>query len=153
MSNENDLSEILNEDNIALDVKVSSRDELLQYLANFSKKLNYTTDPDAVYKKYLAREAESSTGMEKGIAIPHAQDKSIQGSAMLIAKLAKPIEWKTFDNQPVDIVISFLIPDEDNGSNHLEYLSSTSKLLMHEDFVESLRNAKTKAEILNLFKN
>lgn len=153
LSNENDLSEILNEDNIALDVKVSSRDELLQYLANFSKKLNYTTDPDAVYKKYLAREAESSTGMEKGIAIPHAQDKSIQGSAMLIAKLAKPIEWKTFDNQPVDIVISFLIPDEDNGSNHLEYLSSTSKLLMHEDFVESLRNAKTKAEILNLFKN
>lgn len=151
-TNNNDLSEILNKDNIALDVKVSSRDELLQYLADFSKKLGYSTDSKAVYQKYLAREAESSTGMEKGIAIPHAQDKSIKGSAMLIAKLAQPIEWKTFDGQPVDIVISFLIPDEDNGSSHLEYLSSTSKLLMHSEFVESLRNATTKDEILNLFK-
>lgn len=148
----NDLSEILNEDNIALNVNVSSRDDLLKYLANFSKKLGYTDDSDAVYKKYLAREAESSTGMEKGIAIPHAQDKSINGSAMLIAKLAQPIEWKTFDNQPVDIVISFLIPDEDDGSSHLEYLSSTSKLLMHSEFVDSLRQAQTKDEILKLFK-
>lgn len=148
----NDLGEILNKNNIALNVEVSSRDELLQYLSDFSEKLGYSTDSRAVYKKYLAREAENSTGMEKGIAIPHAQDKSIKGSAMLIAKLAKPVEWKTFDNQPVDIVISFLIPDEDNGSNHLEYLSSTSKLLMHDEFIESLRKAQTKEEILKLFK-
>ena len=148
----NDLGEILNKNNIALNVDVSSRDELLQYLSDFSEKLGYSTDSKAVYKKYLAREAENSTGMEKGIAIPHAQDKSIKGSAMLIAKLAKPVEWKTFDNQPVDIVISFLIPDEDNGSNHLEYLSSTSKLLMHDEFIESLRKAQTKEEILKLFK-
>lgn len=147
----NDLSDIINEDNIALDVDVKSRDELLQYLANFAKKLGYSTDATAVDKKYLAREAESSTGMEKGIAIPHAQDKTINRSAMLIAKLKQPIEWKTFDGQPVDIVISFLIPDQDDGSNHLEYLSSTSKLLMHDEFVESLKNAKTKTEILKLF--
>ncbi|MBL3530193.1 PTS sugar transporter subunit IIA [Companilactobacillus zhachilii] len=147
----NDLSDIINEDNIALDVDVKSIDELLQYLANFAKKLGYSTDATAVDKKYLAREAESSTGMEKGIAIPHAQDKTINRSAMLIAKLKQPIEWKTFDGQPVDIVISFLIPDQDDGSNHLEYLSSTSKLLMHDEFVESLKNAKTKTEILKLF--
>ncbi|MQS74841.1 fructose-specific PTS transporter subunit EIIC [Companilactobacillus halodurans] len=146
-----DLSEILNKNNIALDVDVASRDELLQYLADFSKKLGYATDTKAVYQKYLAREKESSTGMEKGIAIPHAQDKTIKNSAMLIAKLKKPIDWKTFDNQPVDIVISFLIPDEDSGDSHLEYLSSTSKLLMHSEFVDSLRKAKTKDEILNLF--
>lgn len=151
-SQNNDLSEILNKDNIALNVDVSSRDELLQYLADFSKKLGYSTDSDAVYKKYLAREAQSSTGMEKGIAIPHAQDKTINGSAMLIAKLVKPIDWKTFDNKPVDIVISFLIPDADDGSSHLEYLSSTSKLLMHSEFVDALRKAQTKDEILNLFK-
>lgn len=147
----NDLSEILNKNNIALNVQASTRDELLQYLADFSEKLGYTTDSKAVYKKYLAREAENSTGMEKGIAIPHAQDQSIKGSAMLIAKLAHPIAWKTFDNQPVDIVISFLIPNSDDGSNHLEYLSSTSKLLMHDEFVKALQKAQTKEEILQLF--
>lgn len=149
-STDKDLSEILNTNNIALDVDVKSKDDLLKYLAQFSKKLGYATDSNAVYKKYLAREKESSTGMEKGIAIPHAKDATIKGSAMLIAKLKNPIEWKTFDDKPVDIVISFLIPDE-NDNSHLEYLSSTSKLLMHEDFVKSLRKANTKEEIIQLF--
>lgn len=149
---QSELSDIINDDNIALNVQANTRDDLLKYLANFAEKLGYTTDSKAVYQKYLKREAESSTGMEKGIAIPHAQDESIGNSAMLIVKLKKPIEWKTFDNQPVDIVISFLIPDQDNGNSHLEYLSSTSKLLMHDDFVTALRKAETKEEILKLFK-
>ena len=149
---QSELSNIINDNNIALNVQANTRDDLLKYLANFAEKLGYTTDSKAVYQKYLKREAESSTGMEKGIAIPHAQDESIGNSAMLIVKLKKPIEWKTFDNQPVDIVISFLIPDQDNGNSHLEYLSSTSKLLMHDDFVTALRKAETKEEILKLFK-
>ncbi|MEY2346724.1 PTS sugar transporter subunit IIA, partial [Pediococcus pentosaceus] len=71
--------------------------------------------------------------------------------AMLVLKLKQPIEWKTFDNQPVDTVISFLIPERDQG-NHLRYLSSVSKLLMHESFVQELKNAKSVEEIAALFK-
>lgn len=149
--NDESLDSILTVDNIKVNVDVESRDELLRYLSNLSVSNGYSSDANAVYNKYLARESAGSTGMEKGIAIPHAQDNTINTSAMLVLKLKQPIEWKTFDNQPVDTVISFLIPERDQG-NHLRYLSSVSKLLMHESFVQELKNAKSVEEIAALFK-
>ncbi|AMV61457.1 PTS system, galactose-inducible IIB component [Pediococcus damnosus] len=144
-----DPGEILTLKNIQLGVRASTRDEVLQYLANFAVENGLAKDSKKVLGKYLKREAEGSTGMQDGIAIPHAQDATIKTSAMLVLKLDKPVEWKTFDGKPIDTVISFLIPENDSGS-HLKYLSNTAKLLTHSDFVKALRNAKSKEEILDL---
>ncbi|WPC18282.1 fructose-specific PTS transporter subunit EIIC [Pediococcus inopinatus] len=146
-----DPREILTIKNIELDVKASTRDEVLQYLADFAVKNGLAEDSKKVLSKYLKREEEGSTGMQDGIAIPHAQDATIQQSAMLILKLEKPVEWKTFDEKPVDTIISFLIPENDSGA-HLKYLSNTAKLLTHSEFVQAFRNAKTKEDILDLMK-
>ncbi len=89
--------------------------------------------------------------MEQGIAIPHAQDATINRSAMLVVRLQQPVEWQTFDNQPVDTLISFLIPEHDNGA-HLHYLSNTAKLLTHQSFIKQLKAAHTPMQILTLFK-
>ncbi|WP_155286375.1 fructose-specific PTS transporter subunit EIIC [Lacticaseibacillus zhaodongensis] len=147
----NDLGEILNEDSIVLDLNATSRDDALHQLAEIAVKNGIATDAEAVYQKYLKREAESSTGMEQGIAIPHAQDATIKRSAMLVVRNQKPIDWKTFDDQPVDTMISFLIPEHDNG-DHLHYLSNTAKLLTHQSFIKALKAAQTKMQILTLFK-
>ncbi|KRM72009.1 PTS system fructose-specific transporter subunit IIABC [Lacticaseibacillus brantae DSM 23927] len=146
-----DPGDILTVDNIVTGVQVANRDEALKYLADLAVKRHLAGDADAVFDKYVAREAEGSTGMEKGIAIPHAQDATIDKSSMLIVKLATPIEWQTFDGAPVDTMISFLIPEKDSG-DHLKYLSNTAKLLTHEDFVKRLNAAQTPEELLNLFK-
>lgn len=146
-----DPGEILTIDNIQLNVSATSRDEVLKYLADFAVQNNLADDADKVLTKYLKREQEGSTGMQDGIAIPHAQDATIHSSKMLVIKLAQPVEWQTFDDKPVDTIISFLIPANDSGA-HLKYLSNTAKLLMHSDFVQELHQAKTKEEILNLIK-
>lgn len=149
-TDDQELAQILTVKNVKTAVEVSSRDELLKYLANLAVKNGYSTDAKAVYQKYLAREKAGSTGMERGIAIPHAQDASIKNSAMLVVKLQKPITWQTFDQQPVDTIISFLIPEQDQG-NHLKYLSATSKLLMHEQFVTQLKQTNEPTAIYQLF--
>lgn len=146
-----DPGEILTIDNIQLNVKASSRDEVLKYLADFAVQNKLADNADKVLAKYLKREQEGSTGMQDGIAIPHAQDATIHSSTMLIIKLASPVEWKTFDDKPVDTIISFLIPENDSGA-HLKYLSNTAKLLMHSEFVKELRSADSKEEILRLIK-
>ncbi|GEN94423.1 phosphotransferase system fructose-specific component IIB [Pediococcus ethanolidurans] len=146
-----DPGEILTIDNIQLNVSATSRDEVLKYLADFAVQNNLADDADKVLTKYLKREQEGSTGMQDGIAIPHAQDATIHSSKMLVIKLAQPVEWQTFDDKPVDTIISFLIPANDSGA-HLKYLSNTAKLLMHSDFIQELHQAKTKEEILNLIK-
>jgi fructose-specific phosphotransferase system IIC component/fructose-specific phosphotransferase system IIA component/fructose-specific phosphotransferase system IIB component len=149
--NSSDLSEILNRSNIFLNVTAKDQQEVLHYLANQAVSLGLASSASAVYDKYVKREHEGSTGMENGIAIPHAQDKAIKQSSMLIVKLKNPVAWNTFDGKPVDTIISFLIPQKDNGS-HLNYLSSTAKLLLHQDFVEQLKASQTSDQIVELFK-
>lgn len=145
-----DPGEILNKEFIEVNVPAKTRDDVLHYLADMAVKDGLATDADAIFKKYVAREEEGSTGMEKGIAIPHAQDETIKRSAMLILHLAQPVEWQTFDGKPVNAVISFLIPEHDSGS-HLKYLSNTAKLLTHEDFVKSFQAAQTPDALYDLF--
>lgn len=148
---DNGLGDIIDTDNIVLDMTATDRNDALQQLAQLVVKNGIATDADAVYQKYLKREDEGSTGMEQGIAIPHAQDASIKRSAMMVVRLQQPVEWKTFDNQPVDTMISFLIPEHDNG-DHLHYLSNTAKLLTHQSFIKQLKAAHTPMQILTLFK-
>lgn len=146
-----DLGDIINQDNVEFEIDAKTRDDVLHSLAKIAVENGIASDADAVYQKYLAREAEGSTGMEQGIAIPHAQDATINKSAMLVVKLKTPVEWKSFDNQPIDTVISFLIPEHDDG-NHLKYLSNTAKLLTHQSFIDRLKKASTESQILTLFK-
>ncbi|MFD1398000.1 fructose-specific PTS transporter subunit EIIC [Lacticaseibacillus suilingensis] len=152
-STENDgtFDEILTEKNIVLNLKAKDRNDALYQLAELSVKNGIASDAEAVYQKYLKREDEGSTGMEQGIAIPHAQDATIHRSAMLVVRLTTPVDWKTFDSQPVDTMISFLIPEHDNG-DHLHYLSDTAKLLTHQSFIKQLKAAHTPLQIITLFK-
>ncbi len=149
---DNDLSEILKPENIFFNVSVKNQQEALRYLAEKAVKSGLSSSTESVFQKYVKREEEGSTGMENGIAIPHAQDAAIKSSSMMILKLKNPVSWNTFDGKPVDLIISFLIPVQDNGGAHLRYLSSTAKLLMHQDFVAKLRSSKHSDEIVELFK-
>lgn len=141
---------IFDQQNIELGVKVDSKEAALQYLAKMVVEKGYASDQQEVEKKYLFRETESSTGMEHGIAIPHAQSATINKSGMFIVKLAEPIEWGSLDGGKIDTLISFIIPDQDN-QEHLKYLSDVSKLLVHEQFVAELKAAQTKTAIFKLF--
>lgn len=148
---DDNLGDILTADDVVLNVQAATRDDALHQLAELAVRNGIAADAEAVYQKYLHRESEGSTGMEQGIAIPHAQDATINRSAMLVVRLQQPVEWQTFDNQPVDTLISFLIPEHDNGA-HLHYLSNTAKLLTHQSFIKQLKAAHTPMQILTLFK-
>jgi fructose-specific phosphotransferase system IIA component len=145
------LGEILNQKNIFLNITAKDQQEVLHYLAKQAVDLGLASSEDSVFEKYIKREHEGSTGMENGIAIPHAQDDTIKKSSLLIVRLKDPVNWNTFDDKPVDTIISFLIPQKDNGT-HLNYLSSTAKLLLHQDFVDRLKASQTGDQIVELFK-
>ncbi|WP_282708442.1 fructose-specific PTS transporter subunit EIIC [Ligilactobacillus sp. Marseille-Q7487] len=141
---------ILEENNIFVDVDLKDKDDVLKYLANLSVENGIANNAEKVYEKYIIREKESSTGMEQGIAIPHAQDETIKDAKILIVKLNHPIKWDSLDGSLVDTIISFLIPE--NGSkDHLKYLSNMAKLLMNQNFVTELKHAHTSNEIKKLF--
>lgn len=146
-----ELGSILSMRSIVMDMQADNRDDVLRQLAELAVKNGIADNAAAVYRKYQDREAQGPTGMVQGIAIPHAQDQMVTRPAMLVARLQDPVAWPSLDDQPVDTIISFLIPDS-GDERHLTYLSNTAKLLTHQNFIKQLRAAKTPLQIMLLFR-
>ena len=147
------ISNILNQKGIILDVKdLKDKDEVLSYLSKKATNLGYSTNAEQLYKDYLNREALSSTGLESGIAIPHAQNNTIKSSKIMILRLNNPVDWGTLDNKKVNLIISFLVPKNDQG-NHVKILSQVSKRLLDKQFINDLNNAEDAGAIYKLFVN
>lgn len=145
-----DFSHVLSVEDIAVDVDVDTSAEALKYLSNLAEKLDPNLDAETIYGQFLLREKESATDLGDGVAIPHAKLESVSNLKMFVIKLSQPIVWDE-ENQ-VDTVIAFLIPDPERGYQHVSYLSTVSRLLLKKDFRISLQKAKNSASILKLFK-
>lgn len=93
-----------------------------------------------IYDTLLQRERLGSTGLGRGIAVPHAKMGGIPGIVCLFARLAKPIEFESPDNEPVDLIFLLLAPDH-AGGDHLKALARISRLVREPAALERLRAA------------
>jgi fructose PTS system EIIBC or EIIC component len=144
------LDHVLDVNNILCNVNATSQKEVFQQLARISKKNNISSDENKVIEGFIAREKESTTGMEQGIAIPHTELDCINKASIVVMKLNKGVEWNALDGNPINIVIAMFIP-KGKSSDHLRYLSEVSKLLVHKEFIDGLQRSKNSEEIYQMF--
>ncbi|MFD1442016.1 PTS sugar transporter subunit IIA [Lacticaseibacillus hegangensis] len=135
----------MSENDVYLTQSKSQRD-LFEYLASMNVEKGYADDDKAVVDAFLKREAETSTGMFDGIAIPHAISPHIKESRIMVVKNAVPIPWETFDDKDVIVAIAFLIPEQ-GSQEHLSLLSRVAEKLVDEDNRHTLLNLETSQEI------
>ncbi|MFM1525519.1 fructose PTS transporter subunit IIA [Helcococcus ovis] len=141
---------IITENGILLNQKFSNKKEVLRKLSELSVELGISSSKNEVFKSYVDRENEGLTGMMNNFAIPHAKSSSVKTAQILFIRNENDIEdWETLDESKVNLIISLLIP-EDNNEEHLKLLANISRKLMNEENIEILKNAKTKDEILKL---
>ncbi|MFX3616563.1 MAG: fructose-specific PTS transporter subunit EIIC [Sporolactobacillus sp.] len=127
--------------------QIKTKEELFQFIADKAQEKGYVTDRAALIDAFNNREAQSSTGMESGFAIPHAQSAAINQSAMFVIKLPNEItDWKTLDGQGISIAIAYLIPEK-GSTAHMHYLSDMAQKLMNQSVVHALHQARTKGDI------
>ncbi len=129
----------LSNQNVMLDQHAESRLDVLRAVSNKAAELGVTEDPEAVYQAFLDREEMGATGMTEGFAIPHAKSPAITVATVVVYKNDKALEWPSFDEQPVDIVIALLVPDGEAGTTHIRLLSKTAVLLMDDGFKAMVR--------------
>ncbi|WP_338216119.1 PTS fructose transporter subunit IIABC [Lacticaseibacillus salsurivasis] len=96
------------------------------------------------------REAESTTGIGDGIAMPHAKDKAVQRATVLFAKSAAGVDFNALDGQPVHLFFMIAAPEGANNT-HLQALAALSSLLINPKLVAALKEATTPDEVLQLF--
>jgi len=134
------VSDILNVDCTEIDVSVSSKKKLLEYLGQLISSQLSASSADDIFDRLLNRERLGSTGIGEGIAIPHCRLKECDKAFGVLLRLQQPIDFDAIDRQPVDLVFALLVPEEATDE-HLQTLSMLAQKFSQPEYRDALRNA------------
>ncbi len=126
-------------------LKAKSKKQVLEELAMRAAKLENLPARD-IFEALLQRERLGSTGIGRGIAIPHCRHVSVKNICCLFARLETPIPFDAMDGNPVDLVFLLLAP-ENAGADHLKALARLSRLMREPRTIMQLRAAKDQASL------
>ncbi len=119
---------IIKKENILFDVKAKNKEEMINQMVGLFSKGGYLSDKDQFRKDVLAREEIFPTYIGFGIGVPHGKSKGVKNA----------IQWT--DDEEADFIIMIAVGDEEKGEFHLQLLSKVTRLMMHEDFRNTLKN-------------
>jgi len=143
------ISDLLGPERIRLDVQSSSKKRLLEVI---SEELARNTDEFSkreIFESLCARERMGSTGLGKGVAIPHGRVKGSRHVQASFIRLKKPVPFDAVDGEPVDLLFCLAVP-EDCGEDHLRLLAQVAELFSDPDVLKALREADSSARMLQL---
>ena len=144
------IAEMVDEKLVSFGFDARTKDDVFKSLGRMMYDAGKVNDLDKYIEGLYEREAEFSTGVGNGVAIPHCKSDCVREAAFTLVKLKNPVEWETLDGRPVDYVIMLAAPDTSDNV-HLKMLSKLAANLMDDDFRESLKSARTVEEIKILF--
>ncbi len=144
------IADIITEERVLLPLEGSGKEQAIDRLIQFLLKAYDREDPvDRISNCVWERENRFSTGIGRGIAIPHGEiDDSIEPMAVL-GITANPIEYEAIDDEPVSLFF-LLVCSKSRTEERLEVLSSLSNLLRDRSVCERLMRSKTSAEVVNI---
>ncbi|WP_078412911.1 PTS fructose transporter subunit IIABC [Priestia abyssalis] len=143
------ITELLKKDTIILNLSSSSKEAVIDELVNKLDQAGKLADREEFKKAILAREAQSTTGIGEGIAIPHAKTKAVQTPALAFGRSKTGVDYESLDGQPSHLFFMIAAPEGANNA-HLETLSRLSTLLMDSSFREKLLAVETEEDVLAL---
>lgn len=140
-----DLGDLLSMDGVIPALKAKNKKQALQDLAQRAATLTGLPVRD-IFDMLLQRERLGSTGMGRGVAIPHVKFRNLERIHCLFARLEEPIDFDAMDNEPVDLIFLLIAPEHASG-DHLKALARISRLLREPKSINRLRTSKDKAAL------
>ncbi len=145
-----DIYQLLSPRTISVGLKGKDKQEVIDGLVDLLKDHPAVQDLDAVRAAVMEREKVMSTGVGKGLALPHAKTTAINDTVAAFAVLAEPIDFGSIDNKPVQLVF-LLVGTESAKSLHIKLLSRISRLMNRDSFRERLLKAETPEQVISIF--
>jgi PTS system nitrogen regulatory IIA component len=140
-----DLGELLAPEGIITSLAATGKKQALQELAARAEHMTGHESRE-IFDMLLQRERLGSTGLGRGIAVPHVKLKSLERIVCLFARLEEPIDFESIDGEPVDLVFLLLAPEHASG-DHLKALARISRLVREPVLLELLRAASDSASL------
>ena len=143
------ITELLTKDTIQLSISSHSKNGVIDELVSVLDKSGKLQDPIEFKKAILNREAQSTTGIGEGIAIPHAKTSAVMSPAIAFGKSQGGVDYESLDGAPAHLFF-MIAATEGANQTHLEALSRLSSMLMDMDVRKALLHASTKEEVLEI---
>lgn len=143
------ITELLDPQRIVLGAKAADKAAAIHTMTGLLSAGNCLRDPVQYEQEVLAREAQGSTGVGGGVAIPHAKSAGVRRPALAAMTLSEDLEYGSLDGAPVRLLFQIAVPDTD-ANLHVAVLADLARLLMDEDFCTQLLDAKTPEEFLSV---
>lgn len=141
---------LLSKETVLPKLKVRDKDTLLNKLINLLEDQVDQNQLESIREAVFEREEIMSTGVGKGLAIPHGKAEKITENYASFAILADPVEYESIDEKPVQMVFLLVGPRSKN-STHIKLLSRISRLMNSSSFRDHLLQCDTAEEILSHF--
>ncbi|MDY6933450.1 MAG: PTS sugar transporter subunit IIA [Spirochaetota bacterium] len=143
------ISENLKKSNIIIKAKSENRWELIQEMLDLAVKNKEVKEEDreTVGKALIEREKSMSTGIGKGVAIPHCTTSVIDQIVIIIALCENGINFDSIDNQPVKIVILLLVP-KNKLTQHIKTLANIARTISNDELRKDLLSVKNQEKII-----
>ncbi len=145
------ITQILNPQYITLNVNhIYSKKRALEFISQLLAKQSSTLTEYEIFDSLILRERLGSTGLGKGVALPHGRLQYAQKTFAALIRLTEPIDFDSIDKEPVNIIFALLIPQEATDE-HLKILSQVASIFNNEALREKIVQAPDAKTILQLF--
>ncbi|HEL2346267.1 TPA: PTS sugar transporter subunit IIA [Streptococcus suis] len=144
------IQDVLRKDVMLLDLQATSKEAVIDEMIASLVDKGYVTDFDVFKTGIMNREAQTTTGLGDGIAMPHAKNAAVKEATVLFAKSNKGIDYASLDGQPTDLFFMIAAPEGANDT-HLAALAELSKYLMKPGFADKLRGVSSPEEVISVF--
>lgn len=143
-----DLGDLIAQDAVVASLKAKTKKQALHEIAQKAAGLT-GLDERKIFDTLMQRESLGSTGVGRGIAIPHGRMPGLRKIVTVFARLDEPIDFEALDNDRVDLIFLLLAP-EHAGADHLKALARISRLLREPMSIERLRASKDRAALYSV---
>lgn len=144
------IQDLLNKKVMLLDLQATTKEAAIDEMINSLVDNGVVTDFDVFKSGIMAREAQTSTGLGDGIAMPHSKNAAVKEATVLFAKSNKGVDYESLDGQPTDLFFMIAAPEGANDI-HLAALAELSKYLMQDGFADRLRQVTSADEVIEAF--
>ena len=149
--NNMDISRILNTKRVLLDMKATTKAEVIEELTDLLQKDGAISCRETFIQDVWQRESEGSTGFENHIAIPHGKSSAVLNTTLAIGRTRQDIAWETLDGSQVRCIILFAVRQEDQNTTHIRLLSQVAGALADDDIIAQLLEETSPQKIIDLF--
>ena len=144
------IQDLLNKKVMLLDLQATTKEAAIDEMINSLVDNGVVADFDIFKAGIMAREAQTSTGLGDGIAMPHSKNAAVKEATVLFAKSNKGVDYESLDGQPTDLFFMIAAPEGANDT-HLAALAELSKYLMQDGFADRLRKVTSPDEVIAAF--